>query len=115
MRSVRVRLLPWRPRWRDPGVSDSGGIDLGGGDDLGLGLILALAVFALPVLVVLIVFSLELLVLLVVLPFLMAGQLLGWLPWMLVLRTPSGERRAVEVRGTRAMLDARRYYRSLRV
>lgn len=108
-----MRLLPWRPRWRDPGLPDPGGLDLGG-DDLGVGVLLVLALCALPVLVVLVVFSLEVLALLVLVPFLMAGQLLGALPWVLVLRTTSGERRAVEVRGTRAMLDARRYYRSLR-
>lgn len=111
---MRVRLLPWRPRWRDPGITDAGPLDVGG-DDLGIGLLIVLAVLALPVLVVLVLFSLEVLTLLVLVPFLMAGQLLGWLPWVLVLRTTSGERRAVQVRGTRAMLDARRYYRSLRV
>lgn len=111
---MRVRLLPWKPRWRDPGLPDTGSLDLGG-DDFGLGVLIVLVVLALPLLVVLVLFSLEVLALLVLVPFLMVGQLLGLLPWVLVLRTPSGERRAVEVRGTRAMLDARRYYRSLRV
>ncbi|HUR14186.1 MAG TPA: hypothetical protein VM097_06800 [Mycobacteriales bacterium] len=109
-----MRLLPWRPRWRNPGWTDTGGFDVGGADDLGVGLLLGLFVLALPLLVVLVVLSVEVLALLVVLPFLMAGQLLGRLPWVLVVRTADGQRRAVEVRGTRAMLDARRYYRSLR-
>ncbi len=111
---MHVRLLPWKPRWRDVDSADPGALDLGG-DDLGIGLVIALVVFAFPILIVLLVFSLEVLALLLVLPFLLSGQLLGLLPWVLVTRTTTGERRAIEVRGTRSMLAARRYYRSLRV
>jgi hypothetical protein len=87
-------------------------------DDLGLGLIVLgviAAVFVLPVLLALLLFSFELALVLLLVPFAMAGQLAGVLPWQLVLRTPSGQKRYVSVTGTREMLEARRYYRSLRV
>jgi hypothetical protein len=112
-RSARLRLLPWAPRLRDPGITDASGLDIGGGDDLGVGLLLILVVLALPVLVVLALFSLELLALLVVLPFLLAGQLLGLLPWQIAVRGMDGQKHYVSVKGTRAMLEALRHYRSL--
>ena len=90
-----------------------GNLDVGG-DDLGVGLFLLVLLLALPLGLALFLLSLELFVLLLLVPFLMSGQLLGWLPWTLVVRTTTGERRAIEVRGTRAMLEARRYYRLLR-
>ena len=42
------------------------------------------------------------------------GQLVGLLPWQLALRSPEGAKQYVSVKGTRKMLEARRYYRSLR-
>lgn len=114
---MHVRPLPWRPRWyrrADVNAGDvAGGFDIG--DDFGLGLVLLVALLALPFLLVVLVLSLEIALVAVVLPFWMTGQLLGLLPWVLVLRTTDGQRRAVEVRGVRPMLEARRYYRSLRV
>ena len=120
VRRVRVRLLPWRPRWRVkdlPDGFDVGSIDLG--DDLvGLVIGVVLLLIGLPVLlfalVGLLLFSAEIGVLVALLPFVMLGQLLGWLPWYLAVTTSSGERQWICAGNTREMLSARRYYRSLR-
>jgi len=112
-RSARLRLLPWRPRLRRPETVDSSGLDAVGGDDFGIGLLIVLAVLALPIAFVLVVFSLELLVLLLVLPFLLSGQLLGLLPWQIGLRALDGQKHYVTVKGTRKMREALRHYRSL--
>ena len=89
------------------------------GDDLfgavlGLLFVLVVLPFALAFALAFVLFSLELALVLVLVPFVMVGQLMGWLPWVLVLRAPAGQRHYVEVKGTRDMLTARRYYRSLR-
>ena len=87
-------------------------------DDLGVGaIILAVvaALFVLPVLLALLLFSFELALVLLLVPFAMAGQLLGLLPWQLALRSVDGTKHYVSVKGTRTMLEARSYYRSLRV
>jgi hypothetical protein len=91
------------------------GFDL---DDLGVaGIVLAVIalLFVLPILIAVVLFSFELALVLLLVPFAMIGQLVGWLPWVLVLRTPNGQKRYVSVSGTRKMLEARSYYRSLRV
>ena len=111
-----VRLLPWRPRVREVrDFPDSGSFDLPDlGDDIGFGLALAvllLVVLAFPFLLVLLLFSLELALVLLLVPLVMAGQLVGLLPWVLVLRY-DGAKRYHEVRGTRAMLAARAHFRS---
>jgi hypothetical protein len=109
-------LLPWRPRFRGIGadkVGDVSGVDFG--DDLGIGLVFVLFIVFLPVSLALLLFSAELLVVLALVPFLMSGQLLGLLPWQLGLRDVDGRKHYVSVTGTRKMLEARRYYRSLRV
>ncbi len=113
LRSVRVRLLPWRPKVRDVGDPDpSGVLDLGGLDDLPgivVGLVVGLAIaLLLPFVLVALVFSLELALVLLLVPFVMVGQLVGLLPWVLVLRYDDGRKRYVEVTGTRAMLARRR-------
>lgn len=109
---MRVRLLPWRPRWRKQEWADgpdSSGLDLG--DDFGVGLVILVALLFLPITLGLIVLSAEILLLLGVLPVLMTGQFLGLLPWVLVLRYDGGKR-YVEVTGMRSMLAARRQYRA---
>jgi hypothetical protein len=120
VRSVRVRLLPWRPRWRtrDPDLDffDVPGFDAF--DDLAgvvlVVLLLLVAPFLLLFLVGVVLLSAELLLLLALVPLLMTGQLLCLLPWVLVVTAWDGERYPVEARGTRAMVRARRYYRALR-
>ena len=105
--------MPWRPRWRKQDWADSSdpsGLDLG--DDIGIGPVILLALLFLPLLVGLVLLSVELLALLALLPLLMAGQLLGLLPWVLVTTDVQGTRGAVEVRGTRSMLAARREFRA---
>ena len=71
-------------------------------------------VLLLPILLVVLLFSLELGLVLLLVPFAMAGQVAGLLPWQIALRSVDGEKRYVSVTGTRKMLEARRYYRSLR-
>lgn len=120
VRRVRVRLLPWRPRWRVrdvPDLPDPGWLDLG--DDL-IGLVLGLVLLlvglpvALFVLVGLVLLSAEVGLLVALLPFLLLGQVLGLLPWQLAVTGTDGTKRYVEAGGTREMLAARRYYRTLR-
>lgn len=110
---MRLRLLPWRPRWRsrDWDTSDPSGVDLG--DEIGLGLLILLVLLFLPLVVGLVLLSVELLALLALLPLLMAGQLLGLLPWVLVVTELDGTKRHLEVRGTRSMLAERRRLRAL--
>lgn len=111
---MRVRLLPWRPRWRKQDWADgpdpSSGLDVG--DDIGIGLVILLALLFLPLVVGLVLLSVELLALLALLPLFMAGQLLGLLPWVLVTTDRDGVKDVVEVRGTRSMLAARRQLRA---
>jgi len=71
--------------------------------------------FVVPFLIAFVVFSFELALVLLLIPFAMVGQLFGWLPWVLVLRAPSGQKHYVSITGTRKMVEARRHYRSLRV
>lgn len=119
---VRVRLLPWRPRWRtarDGEVPDVSGLFDFLDDPVSavIGLVLAVLVLPFVLLFVLgvVVFSAELVLLLALVPFLMIGQFVGLLPWVLVLTRFTGERTYVQMSGTRAMLAARRRYRSLRL
>jgi uncharacterized membrane protein len=89
------------------------GLDFDDAFSIVLGILVVLLV--LPFLLAFLLFSLELALLLLLVPLVMVGQLVGWRPWVLVLRLPSGKKRYVSVRGTRSMLEARRYYRGLRV
>ncbi len=120
LRRVRIRFLPWKPRWRgrDTGWDLPDIPDLG--DDpisavLGLLVLLLLAPFVVLFVVGVLILSAELVLLLALLPLAMLGQLLGQRDWQLALTPVEGEKRYVAVRGTGAMLSARRYYRSLRV
>ncbi len=119
--AVRLRLLPWRPRWR---TGDTGpelpDLDLGLGDDplsavVGLLLLLLFLPFLVLAVVGVVVLGLELLALLALLPLALSAQLLGLRPWVLVLRTRDRQRTPVEVTGTRAMLRRRRQLRAQRV
>jgi hypothetical protein len=110
-----VRLLPWQPRLRDVRDVDVPDVGLDVDDAFGVLLVILAVLVLLPFVLAFVVFSLELLLVLSLVPLLMIGQLVGWRPWVLVVRLPSGKRRHVSVRGTRSMLEARRYYRSLRV
>lgn len=78
---------------------------------------LLLLVLLLPVVVVVVlgvvVLGVELSLLLLLLPLAWAGQVLGLLPWRLVLTSSSGTRTWEEVRGTRAMLRRRRQLRAV--
>ena len=113
---MRVRLLPWQPRLRDLGdVDASGDFGLDFDDALGFVVSFLVVLFLLPFVIAFVLFSLELALVLLLIPLAMLGQVVGRLPWVLVLTLPSGQKRHVSVRGTRQMLVARRYYRSLRV
>lgn len=123
VRSVHVRLLPWRPRWRAGDLDrypDGGGFP---GFDLGDDLLKAVLGFIalvvlLPVLLFLVVglvlFSAELAVLLALVPLVLVGQLVGLQPWYLRVRSTTGETQWICTGKTRDMLAARRYYRTLR-
>ena len=92
--------------------------DLGVGDDplsavLGLVLLVLLLPIVLVVMVGVIVLGVELSLLLLLLPLAWAGQVLGLLPWRLVLTAADGTRTWEEIRGTRAMLRRRRQLRAL--
>ncbi|MDQ3612410.1 MAG: hypothetical protein M4D85_12570 [Actinomycetota bacterium] len=117
---VRVRLLPWRPRWRTgrPDRWDLGLPDIGVGDDplsavVGLVLLVLLLPVVLVVVLGVIVLGVELSLLLLLLPLAWTGQVLGLLPWRLVLTATDGTRTWEEVRGTRALLRRRRQLRAL--
>lgn len=120
LRRVRVRLLPWRPRWRT-GRPDRWDIDLpdvGLGDDpisavIGLLLLVVVLPFLVVVLLGVVVLGVELSLLLLLLPLAWTGQLLGLLPWRLVLTATDGTRTWEEVRGTLPMLRRRRQLRAL--
>ena len=121
VRRVAVRLLPWRPRWRSQREHSWDLPDLGvfDGDDsvsLAIGFIalLLFAPFVVLFVVGVVLLSAELLLVLALLPFAMLGQVVGVLPWVLAVTDSDGLKHAVPVKGTRAMLTARRYYRSLR-
>jgi hypothetical protein len=121
VRRVHVRLLPWRPRWRLRDIPE-GSLDVGGfdvGDDpisLVIGLFLLLLGLPAVIFVVLgvLLFSVEIGLLLALLPLVMLGQRIGWLPWYLAVTSTTGERQWICAGNTREMLSARRYYRSLR-
>ena len=114
-RSVRLRLLPWKPRLHKPpwDWDAASGIPDPGDDVLGWVVFGVAVVLLLPVVLVLLLFSAEILIVVALVPFVMSGQLLGLLPWQLALRSMSDEKRYVSVRGTRQMLEARRHYRAL--
>lgn len=122
VRRVRVRLLPWRPRWRskDTDLPDVSGLaDVGDIDDPFAAVVLVvaavvLAPFLLLFVVGVVLLSFELLLLLALVPLALLGQLLGLLPWYLVVTTQDGVRHAVQAGSTAKMVAARRYYRSLR-
>ncbi len=115
--SVRVRMLPWRPRWRSKKGERDFDLDLPdlGDDPVSLVISLVFLLIGLPVLLFLVlgllVFSAEIAILMALIPLLMLGQIVGLLPWTLVLRTPDGERSQLQVKGTRSMLAARASYR----
>jgi hypothetical protein len=108
VRSVWLRLLPWKPRWRvrTPDGDRDGGLDwldFDLDDPISAVLSLLLALVLVPVVLaflagVTILFLLPLGVLL------MTGQLLCLRPWILVVRYTNGTREAVEVRGLRALV-----------
>ena len=121
VRRVRVRLLPWRPRWRQgrmPDADATDGLDLLG-DDLGIGVLVGLGLLVvllfLPLVLAVLVLSVEVLVVVALAPLLVVVQLVGLRPWYLAVTTVDGQRTYVCAGRTRAMLKARRYYRSLRV
>jgi hypothetical protein len=100
-----------------PESYDLGFLDFG--DDLvSLVVGVVLLLVGLPVLLFVVVgmvlFSAEIGLLVALLPFVMLGQLAGWLPWYLAITSTTGERQWVCAGDTREMLSARRYYRSLR-
>lgn len=112
---MRVRLLPWRPRWRRPswdGADGANAIGDVGGDDIGLGLLVIAGLLLLPLLLAVLFLAAQLAVVLAVVPLLMTGQLLGVLPWVLVLTDSAGSKRFVEVRGLRSLLAERRRLRA---
>lgn len=120
VRRVRVRLLPWRPRWRVrdvPDWPDPGWVDLGD-DALSVALGVLVLLVGLPVVVFglfgLVLLSAELGLLLALVPFLLVGQVVGLLPWQLAVTGTDGTKRYVEARGTRQLLAALRHYRALR-
>lgn len=111
--SVRVRLLPWKPRWRAGRVPEGWDFDYDSfGDDpisMLIGLV-ALILFLPIVLVVLVgvaVLALEALILALLLPLTFLARLVGLQSWWLIVRDASGHRAALEVRGTRHMLARR--------
>ena len=116
---VRVRLLPWRPRWRTgrPDHWETGPTIDGGDDPISAILALVSLLLFLPVVIVVVVgvvvLSVELSLLLLLLPLAWAGQLLGLLPWRLVLTANDGQRKWEEIRGTRAMLRRRQQLRAI--
>ena len=115
---MRVRLLPWRPRMHKApwnGWDMASEIPSSGFDDLDWVLLGLVAVLLLPIVLVFLLFSAELALVLLLLPFFLAGQLLALLPWQLALRSVEDTKHYVSVTGTRKMLEARRYYRSLRI
>ena len=111
---VRLRLLPWRPRWRRARKPDGWELaDLPLPDDPVSALIgLVLLVVVVPVLLVVVlgvlVLSVELALLLLLVPLAWVVQLVGLRPWRLVLHWSDGSRSVEEVRGTRAVLRRRR-------
>ncbi len=121
--SVRLRLLPWRPRWRTgdtgPDVDLSPLGDALGDDPISLVVGLFLLVLVLPGLLVgvvgVLLLGAELLLLLALLPLVMSAQLLGLRPWVLVLRSRDRGRTAVPVVGTVALLGRWRELRASRV
>ncbi|MCW2778391.1 MAG: hypothetical protein JWN17_2116 [Frankiales bacterium] len=118
--SVRLRLLPWLPRWRTgdtgPDIPSFDGL---GDDPISAVVGVFLLLLALPGLVVAVVgvvlLSAEVLLLLALLPLLLSGQLLGLRPWVLVLRSRDRQRTPVEVLGTAEVLRRRRALRAQRV
>ncbi len=105
MTTVRVRLSPWRLRWRGRG-SDAAG-DLAGLLDDPVLAVLALLLLPLVGVGVLLMGG-ELLVLLVVTLLLLVCRAVGLLTWTLEVTDPDGSRSLVRVRGTRALLRRRR-------
>lgn len=92
--------------------------DIGIGDDpLSAVVGLVLLVLFLPVVVVVflgvVVLGVELSLLLPLLPLAWMAQVLGLLPWRLVLTATDGTRTWEEVRGTRTMFRRRRELRAL--
>lgn len=114
VRRVRLRVLPWRPRWRsrDLDLPDLSGVaDLF--DDVLGALLLVLAVlfllpFVLAVLFGVALLSIELLALLALLPLLLVGRLCHLRPWVLVVSHVDGTQRTVDVVGLSAARRRRR-------
>ena len=114
VRSVRLRLVPWRPRWRTGKARKppDGLVEVLGLIDEFLSLLARILLVVLPVVVVLVLgvalLGLEMLVLLPVGLLLVAGRLCRLRPWILVVTNSDGTRTLVEVVGVRAMLRRRR-------
>jgi hypothetical protein len=120
VRSIWLRLLPWKPRWRvrTPDTDRSSALDwldVDFEDPISAVLSLFILLLLFPVLLALLVgvtvLSLEMLLLVPLGLLLMTGQLLCLRPWILMVRYTDGTREAVEVRGLHAMV---RRWRELR-
>lgn len=122
---VRLRLLPWRPRWRTGNGGDEQ--DVGGhlsaladlGDDpvsavLGLLALVLLVPFVLAVLLGVALFSLEMLALLPLGMLLLLGRACHLQPWVLVVRLADGRQRLERVTGWRAVRERQRQLRPAR-
>lgn len=120
VRQVRVRLLPWRPRWRVKDLPHGDPTDALDVMDDPVSAVIGLVLFVVVLPVVgflvlgLLLFSLEVGLLLMLLPLVAIVQLVGLRPWYLGVTPTVGERVWVCAGGTPEMLAARRYYRSLR-
>lgn len=107
--SVRVRLVPWRPRWRTGRRLDPGDdLDALGGvvDDPVAGLLWGLLVllvlpFLLAAAVGVALLGVEVLALLPVGLLLLIGRLCGLRPWVLEVTWADGEREDIPVVGVR--------------
>ena len=119
VRRVRVRLLPWRPRWRSrqPEAIDVPDLPLEA-DPVSLVVSLLLTLVLVPavalLLLGLVLLSAEVAVLLALLPLLLLGRVVGLRPWVLSVTGVDGVTHHLDVGGTRQMLRDRRYYRSPR-
>jgi hypothetical protein len=120
VRSVRLRLLPWKPRWRSSKKDRDWDFDVPdlGDDPVSLVIGILVAVVLLPgvlfLVIGLLLFSAEIALLLALVPLLMIGQVVGVLPWQLAVSTTDGAKHYVEARGPRQLRTAWRHYRSLR-
>lgn len=121
---VRLRLLPWRPRWRTgqggPATDLGTSLSSAGGDDpisafLGLvGLVLLIPLLV-AVLLGVAVLSVEMLALLPLGLLLLVGRASHLQPWVLVVRLTDGRQRLERVTGWRAVRARQRELQAMRV